>query len=309
MDMSPIPGSWEFASLVCKLLFYFAAASSLGGSFSLWLYSDGSRKTVTRVLQYQLLGGLLGFHGVIAYFLIQVGQINDSGPLGALDWSMAQILLDTSLGDLSLFRLVGFTFIAAAALLSLGQSRMLNNAPGSRFYQTNILGTTLGFLLLLYSFRFGGHVSVLGPPVQLSLIIHFVCFSLWIGALWPLHHISAVAQTSDLQLILKRFGDHAVFVVSALLIAGVLMLINLIQTPQELLQTNYGRSLLLKLLLVIALLAIAAINKLVLVPALAIDGSSDRFRKSVRIEMFVATLLLLVTAYLSTIVGPMSHEM
>ena len=262
-----------------------------------------------RVLRYQLIGGLLGFHAVIINFLVQVGQINDSGLSGALDWDMAQILLDTSLGDLSLFRLVGFVLICLSAFLCLRQSRMFSTAPDSRFYQRNILGTVLGYLLLLYSFRFGGHVSVLGQPAQLALSLHFVCFSLWIGALWPLYHISSVSERNNLHLILKNFGNHAVFVVSALLIAGVVMLLEVIRAPMELLQTPYGRSLLLKLLLVLALLGIAAMNKLVLVPALLAEGTITRFRQSVKLEILVAILLLLATAYLSTIVGPMSQEM
>ena len=56
--------------------------------------------------------------------------------------------------------------------------------------------------------------------------------------------------------------------------------------------------------------ALARLNKLrkfKLVPALLLLGSSDKFRHSVRIEMLVASLLLALTAYLSTVVGPMMH--
>lgn len=304
-----MPGSWQIASLFCKFFFYFGAASAIGGSFCLWLYGDGSRRTVSQVLVYQLTGGLLGFHAVIANFLVQVGQVNDSGIAGAFDWTMAEILLDTPLGDLSLFRLVGFVLIVAASVLLLRQSSQLHSAPSVRFYHYNVLGAALGFLLILYSFRFGGHVSVLGAQVQLALVIHFAAFALWVGALWPLLQLSSRAELANLQLSLKQFGDHAVVIVIALFLAGVLLLINLVNSPAELIETAYGRGLLIKFLLVVALLGIAAMNRLKLVPAMLREGSSTRFRKSVQLEIAVAILLLLVTAYLSTIVGPMSHSM
>ncbi len=309
MEMSSAPGAWEFASLLCKFFFYVAAASAIGGSFSLWLYGNGSRRCVSQILIYQLIGGLLGFHAVIGNFLVQVGQINDRGLSGAFDWTMAQILLDTPLGDLSLYRLLGFVLIIAGAGLLLRQSSQLRTAPATRFYQYNVLGASLGFLFLLYSFRFGGHVSVLGLQVQLALAIHFFAFAFWIGALWPLLQIASGVELNSLQISLKQFGDHAIVIVIALTVAGVLLLLNLVHTPVELIDTSYGRSLLLKLTLVIGLLGIAAVNRLKLVPALVQEGSSKRFRQSVKIEILVAGLLLVTTAYLSTIVGPMSHDM
>ena len=85
------------------------------------------------------------------------------------------------------------------------------------------------------------------------------------------------------------------------------MLFNLIHSPAELFGTAYGRAMALKLVLVAGLLGIAALNKFVLVPKLMEEGESSRFRRSVRIEIVVALLLLILTAYLSTVVGPMEH--
>jgi putative copper resistance protein D len=92
-----------------------------------------------------------------------------------------------------------------------------------------------------------------------------------------------------------------------LLIAGGLLALNLVHSLTELISTAYGRALAFKLFLVLALLGIAALNKFKLVPALLLIRSSDKFRHSVRVEMLIASLLLLLTAYLSTVVGPMMH--
>ncbi|MCG8413959.1 MAG: CopD family protein [Pseudomonadales bacterium] len=307
MEMSTIPNAWETASLLCKFLFYLGAASSLGGALSLLLYGDGRRQSVQRILLYQLIGGLLGFQAVLLNFLVQVGQINNSGIAGAFDWGMAQILLDTPLGDLSLYRLAAFALIIATSAAMLRQSHLLSAPPQLNFYKRNLVFHCLSFGLLLFSFRYGGHVSVLALSVQVVLAVHFTAFAIWIGALYPLYEFSNSTDTDRLQIVLKQFGDHAVFFVGALLVAGVILTLNLIHSPAELLTSPYGRTLSIKLLLVAALLGIAAINKLRLVPQLLASKGLQGFRKSLRVEVGVASVLLLVTAYFSTVVDPMNH--
>ncbi len=70
--------------------------------------------------------------------------------------------------------------------------------------------------------------------------------------------------------------------------------------------SRYGRLVSLKLGLVILLLTFAAFNKLRLTPRLlAADESAVRaVRRSIQAEMFIAGLILLVTASFTTITGP-----
>jgi putative copper resistance protein D len=307
MPMSAIPSSWELISVVCKLVMYLGAACSLGGAFCLFLYGDGRRATVQRVLLLQLFGALLSLQAVVISFLAQVGLINNAGVGGALDWTMAQILMETPLGDLSLYRLLGFAVLICSAVFFYRRTLVINQAP-ARFFYLNLLRINgIGFMLLLWAFRFGGHVSVLATPVQLALAVHFTVFALWIGSLYPLLLISNTNNLTELQLTLDRFSRHAIVIVIVLLIAGGVLAINLVHSLTELVSTAYGRALMFKLFLVFALLGIATLNKFKLVPALLLRGSSDKFRHSVRIEILAASLLLLLTAYLSTVVGPMMH--
>ncbi|HAS47763.1 MAG TPA: hypothetical protein DCS33_00420, partial [Gammaproteobacteria bacterium] len=106
--MFSLPDNWEMASLLAKLLLYFAAFSIAGGSLAALRYSNGSRATLFSNFSTVFVGAVVGFHGVLLGFLVQVGLINDSGVGGMFDWGMASILLDTSLGDVTLFRLLAF---------------------------------------------------------------------------------------------------------------------------------------------------------------------------------------------------------
>ena len=308
MEMTQVPSSWELASLVCKFLFFLAAAASLGSAVSLCLYNDGRRATVQRLMLYQLIGGLIGFQAVLINFFVQVGQVNNSGIAGAFDWFMAEILLDTPLGDLSFLRLAGFTLVIANSVYFLRRISRLSSSPNLRFYRRAFTTVGLGFILLLISFRYGGHVSVLSTSLQFALAVHFTCFAIWIGNLYPLLVLASGDDIGGLQVTLRRFGDHAVIFVGLLLAAGILLAFNLVQSPAEFLNTAYGRALSLKLLLVVAILGIAALNKIKLVPVLLAEAGVQRFQKSLQIEIGVAAALLMATAWMSTIVGPtMAH--
>jgi putative copper resistance protein D len=92
-----------------------------------------------------------------------------------------------------------------------------------------------------------------------------------------------------------------------LLAAGTLMLWELLDSWQEFITSAYGIALLIKFSLVLAILGLAVVNKLVLVPRLNREANANRLRISIRQEMGLAIAILMTTSYLSTIVGPAGH--
>ena len=304
MSINP---SWELLSVLSKVFIYLGAASALGGAFCLLNYNDGKRATLRRVLGLHLACALLGLQAVAAAFLAQVGTASGSGLSGAFDRDMAGLLLSTQLGDLSLFRAVGFAIWIGSGLFFYQTIVQQTRAPRRLFYQRLFAVNAFGFIFLLLSFRFGGHVSVQSLSVQFALAVHFTMFALWIGALYPLLTISRTEQVAELKVSLERFSKHAVVIVSLLLLSGLTMMLSLIHSMAELFTTAYGVALTLKILLVIGLLGIAAVNKLIIVPRLLLQADAAQFQRSVRIEIAVAVILLLLTAYLSTALGPAMH--
>ncbi|MDD9890939.1 MAG: CopD family protein [Gammaproteobacteria bacterium] len=307
--MSLIPNSWEIASLVCKLFLYFGAASIVGGSLCLYLYNDGTRRTVLGNIRYITLGAFVGFQGALFNFFIQIGMVMGSGIPGMFDWGMASIFLDTQLGDTTFFRLAGFVLVFVAGLFYLHRLATMDRPPTQAFYKLLNTINLVAFLLIVFSFRFSGHVSVLSPIAKLAIALHFFAFAAWIGALIPLHRLTYVDNLDFLQRSMKRFGDNAIVIVLVLIIAGVLMLLELFHSLAEIFTTPYGIALLVKLLLVTGILAIAAINKFRLTPAIQSERGVLVLRRSIAIESIVAVLILIVTSYFSTIVGPADHQM
>jgi len=302
-----ITPSWGLLSVLSKVVIYIGAASALGGSYCLYNYSDGKHASLQKVLILHLVGALLGLQAVAIDFLAQVGTANNSGLAGAFDPEMASLLLGTQIGDLSLFRAFGFAILIGSGVFFYQASLQQGQTPSRRFYQRFFALNTVGFTFLLFSFRFGGHVSVHSMPVQLALVVHFSMYALWIGSLYPLLVISRTERVAELKASLERFSKHAILIVSLLLISGLTLMLSLIHSITELFTTTYGLALLFKLLLVFGLLGIAALNKFSIVPKLLLQTDVAKFQRSLQIEIAVAAVLLLMTACLSTVFGPAMH--
>ena len=307
MILAQLPNNWELASLLCKLLLYLAAASVAGGSFCLWQFSDGRRISVYHNLSYMMIGAIVGFQAVLINFFIQVGSLNDSGLGGMFDWNIASILLGTSLGEVTFYRLGAFVWVLLAILFYLRKLRFSTQPFSLIQYRRLVTVFALPFLFVANTLRVSGHVSVLSTFSQLAIVLHFSAFALWIGSLYPLLLLSRSTDKEYLRFGMQRFGDLAIGIVAVLFVAGALMAWQLIGSFDALLHTSYGQALLLKLLLVLGLLGIAGINKLLLVPGLSTADGASKLGASIRYEMLAATLVLIVTAYFSTIIGPAGH--
>ena len=174
------------------------------------------------------------------------------------------------------------------------------------------LGAILGFQAVLANFFIQvGLVNDDGLTAMfdwsMAIILHFFAFACWIGSLFPLLLLTRSVDLEFMQSTMRRFGNHAMAIVLILAVAGVLMLIEVIASPSELVTTAYGLSLLLKLVLVLTIVGIAGLNKLLLVGAIISESSGAKLGKSIRVESVVATLILLLTVYFSTIIGPADH--
>lgn len=308
MDAFLVPDFWETLSLACKIAVYYGLASVAGGNLFLVLYSDGSRDTTARVFLYCGLGALLGFQGAGLSFLVQVGQINGAGLSGMFDLPMSRMLMDTQLGDVTLYRLLGFGVAFATSAYGFIAIQRFNRPPQPMFYRRLFTISCFALMGLSLSFRLIGHVSVLSPTAQLAIAIHVLSFGFWIGILYPLYILSGIPNLEFVQVQLRKFGRHAAVLLLFLGAAGGLLLWELFHSWSEFTSSPYGLSVLTKLALVLGILGVAALNKFKLVPAVVEPQGIFAFRKSLRLEACLALLILLVTAYFSTVIGPANMD-
>ena len=89
-----------------------------------------------------------------------------------------------------------------------------------------------------------------------------------------------------------------------LLLAGLGLAYALTGSVQHLLTSAHGQLLLIKIILVVGLLSLAAYHKLKLVPQLQGSQQASSLQRSIQHELVLGLAILLVTAVLSSVFGP-----
>ncbi|MCH8552431.1 MAG: copper resistance protein CopC/CopD [Natronospirillum sp.] len=238
------------------------------------------------------LGGLL-MVTTLAQVVIQGLRMYGSG----LTWhSVPEAVglgLVSSLGQSSLVLLVSVVLLVV--VLSLGSLRY--KRPG------NILATLIG-LVALGSLLMTGHIATAPEARWLVplLAIHLLVAAFWLGAMGPLYRAAVRVDTARWRLLVKRFSALAIVTVPILLLAGLGMALYQVDEAAALLSTGYGRSLLLKIALVMFVLLLALDNRFRLTRQLAAEsqGIRQRWQRNLRAESALLLGVVAVTAALST---------
>jgi len=306
MGLTPATG-WELAIQLAKMLQYFGIASLAGGTVCLLFYRDDRRHAIVLMTAYIGLGALLGFNGALFSFLFQVGMTSGGGLAGMFDPDMAAMLLGFEIGSATLLRLGGFLVptVACAAFAA----RLGSRPPIRSQYHALGLIHAFALLLLLASFTITGHIAVLDPVSKISISLHLLAVSVWLGAFVPLLYLCLTGSGDALTVTVKGFGDMAGYCLLVLFAAGLIMALELFHTPGELISTPYGITLLIKLALVALLLLVAAGNRFILVPRMLAGAGPQGLAGAIRVEIIIAIAILAVTGYLATIVGPPAMPM
>jgi copper transport protein len=141
-----------------------------------------------------------------------------------------------------------------------------------------------------------GHAAT-APPQWLmrpTVFLHGIGVTFWVGAFVPL---AAIARKPALLPALDRFSRAAVPVVGVLVLTGLTLAITQLDSFGALIETRYGLILSVKLVLVIALLGLAALNRFRLTPALALDPTATQpLVRSILLEGVVAAVILAAVA-------------
>jgi putative copper resistance protein D len=293
---------WQLASVAGKWFGLLGVAGVTGGSFSLCLARYLAFPALAGLANYVLASAVFGICATALFFLAQIGAINQNGLPGMFDTQMGSILLQSSLGNAIGLRMLGFALLVFNCLVFWRGHKTA--MAGQRETKTDLLLPGIAIALLCISFALTGHTSTLDPIVRSAIVLHVLAAFLWIGSLYPLLYLSRAAELVKVKQLMRCFGKLAVFMVVALVLAGLLLLTQLLQSFGELLSTGYGLTMLLKLAAVTVLLLFAGINKLRLVPRLTQKNSVHLLRASIRAEIGLALGVLVVTAWLTTVVGP-----
>ena len=234
--------------------------------------------------------------------VLQASVVYDTSFLGALSGPAWSLVSETEWGRLWVLR-VGFA--AATGIVLFFLRRHDRNAA------LTWLAAALGAGALLAISR-SSHAAALAEIGNISLLndfIHMMAVAVWVGGLFSLAlDIPAALRLLDererreaLSALIPRFSVVAGMSVAALALTGIYSAWTQVATP-EALATPYGRTLIIKVGLVGALLLIAAVNLVWVRPRLSGSDRAARWlRRLVAAEVIVAVATLLSVGFLTSL--------
>ncbi|MEO3677472.1 CopD family protein [Rheinheimera sp. FR7-31] len=293
--------AWVLALFAHKLLNYLAVSGSIGAAFLLLLpaLTQGQSQSQSDSCAFRLwlkrlvLGwSAAGMVLALLYLPLKAGALAEAGIAGMADSVMLQMVWQSAMRTQLLLLLCGF------ATLWLWAWRVKHSGKA-----VSIALVSIGALLLAASFSQTGHVASLTGLWQLLLTLHVLAIATWVGSLLPLWQSCYRLAPDRLLVLMQQFGQVALYLLVLLISCGVLILLQLLDSPRELFVTDYGRLMLFKLMLVAAMLLLAAWHKFSLVNALAQHQNSRLLARSIFIEMLLALLVLATSSSFTTVVG------
>ncbi|MER9228247.1 copper resistance CopC/CopD family protein [Mesorhizobium sp. M0664] len=263
-----------------KVFLYIGLFFGVGGAFALGWLAQGGRSGRNMIVAAILCGLAaaplsLGFQGLDA--------------LGAPLARLAQpVIWQTGLGT-------SFGWTVLIALMALGLSLLSLVVPPADAKPLALAGLVGVGAALAAS----GHASAAEPQwlTRPMVFLHATGIAIWSGALAPLG-LALKRQPDKAGPLLRRFSRAILFVVAVLAAAGIVLAVIQVQTPSALVHTAYGRLLLLKLVLLVFLFTLAAVNRFKLT-APAEAGETEvqrRLARSIAIEVLVVLAIFGVAA-------------
>jgi copper resistance protein D len=161
-----------------------------------------------------------------------------------------------------------------------------------------------------------GVEGVLHPVAD---VLHLIAAAAWLGTLVPLALLLGLAANDAAALATARaatlrFSTLGVIAVGTLLLSGIVNTWYLAGSIPALLGTDYGRLLLLKIALFLAMVAVAAINRLRLTPRLiddsnpaAVHDARRKLRRNATVEASIGAAIIAIVAQLG-VLPPASHS-
>lgn len=211
---------------------------------------------------------------------------------GAVDPLLVQFFWESNVGSAQLTRAAGL-----AACIVLCVTRFEGSRPGMWLAAT----------LVVVSFALMGHTRSHDPGGGLGalLAVHLLAAAYWFGALLPLYAASTRESGDRLIVIVRDFSRWAVWLVPAMLAAGAVIAWRLLGSLAAL-STSYGTLLLVKIGGFAVLVALGAVNRYRLTPALAVrtQSAASALRRVIGIELAIMIVVLVATAVMTTLYSP-----
>jgi putative copper export protein len=282
-------------SALVRALSFVALFQAAGVAIFVALFGRRLADTSQSVRNLGFVSAIAAILLVAAHYALEAARM--AGALsGVLDWSLHQIVLESSTSTAWAWRTIGLVAIAATI-----------RRPGRVATSISLIGASA----VVVGFLFVGHSAIHEQRAWLAplLALHLVVVAFWFGSLLPLHAVSRTERAQIGAAIVEDFSRIAIWLVPAIFLAGVAMALLLIDRWATF-REGYGLLLLAKIGGFAALMALAALNRWRYGPALAQGGGAaiGAFQRTVAVEYVLICAVLLATAVMTTLFSPESMQ-
>jgi copper transport protein len=167
-----------------------------------------------------------------------------------------------------------------------------------------------GFLCVgvLITISFTSHAGARGEVLPIFAdVIHLAAMTAWISAIAFTAFNLRPKAPQDTLTLLKRVSSVGLGTVIALTLTGIYTGLIRLWDPELLIETQYGQALVLKLAVVAVIVALAGVNRFVMMPQMQRrpnNASFTRFWGILRLETALLGFVMLASSNLSTISPP-----
>lgn len=285
-------------TLVAARAVHFAATATVTGAalFRCLITDLPNLKDLRRPLAILQLGGLaLALVSGILWLLSVAASFAGGDLLAAAQNGSAWLLLtETNFGRAWLARLL------LAVLVLVG---MRIRSP---------ILAVVSAIWLMGALAWSGHAAATpglnGELHLLADVAHLMTAAAWLGGLMPLLLLFRATLQQDspslwrgLQTATQRFSTVGVVCVGTLLATGVVNAWTLLPSVAALRDTSYGELLVVKILLFVAMVGAAAINRLRLTPRLPTEPAARSLARNIVLELGLGLTILLVVSVLGVL--------
>jgi copper transport protein len=306
-----------------------AVAAGAGGGWpeASAVFATRARRLLWLAIALGIVSGLLGI-------VLQGATASASTFWSALDATVVREVLQTRFGTVWGLRVLAWLVLGgvllagastrAVAVLRPAAVGAAGVAPAPAPSRGLLAALAIPVAFLLVSPALAGHATTLHPVAALLPldVVHVSAMSVWIGGLVMLLFVLPGAtrrleppdRSRLLAAVLVRFSPMALACVAALLATGVTQALVDMGGLSPLFSTPYGRAVLIKFVLLMALIALGAVNRQRVVPSLrriasagAAPGAAGRLlRRTLRAEVALVIVVLGVTSALVSYPPPKS---
>lgn len=274
-----------------RAIHLFSLMALWGGSAYCALLERGIAMAVPRFRSAMLVAATLALLTGIVWFLLFVGQITGDWREAASPTAILAVAQGTLFGQVWALRLIGLIFLWLTAW------------SDARMVLVPLAALVLGSLgLTSHAAAASGGYAALRA---LNDGVHLLTAGFWIGGLLVLLEFGRIHRRQPAVLAgpFRLFSRWGLYAVAILLITGTINAASIMGLSSLSPKNAYADLLAVKIVLALAMIAYAAVNRSQLLPALenGEGGVLARLRHNVATELVLAVLVVAIVGYLGMI--------